>query len=250
MFIALNEMLQCMQVKELWAAVSTAESPEALSKLNKDTAKLLSQLQDCPRARILRAAAQLRCGAWDGACASAAAAGESTEPRIKLQAWWINCECLYAQGDLDRCARRLESGLDILRRLESAEGEGVGAVVVQQDDDCLPLPASSRVEELARKMKTVLQCKQLGNTAFQQKDYPEAERQYSAALAVREVAAPAFSAVLYSNRAAVHMVCVIDSPCFFSKLSNLNDLSRKCRVFCGEHELSVLYRDTAVGKHV
>lgn len=193
-----------MQVKELWAAVTTAESPEALSRLLKDTAKLLGQLQDCPRARILRAAAQLRCGAWDGACSSAAAAGEWPSARIKLQAWWINCECLYAQGDLDKCGRRLEGGLDMLRKLEAENG--VGGNVGQLEEDCLPLPASARVQDLASKMQAVLQCKQLGNAAFQQKDYPEAERQYTAALAVREVAAPVFSAVLYSNRAAVHMV--------------------------------------------
>lgn len=193
-----------VQVKDLWAAVATAESPEALAKLNKDTEKLLNQLQDCPRARILRAAAQLRCGAWEGACSSAASAGQWPSPRIKLQAWWINCECLYAQGELEQCAKRLNSGLPMLRQLESAEG--VGGLVVQDEDDCIPLPASTRVQELASKMQAVLRCKQQGNAAFQAKEYSDAEKHYTAALAIREVAAPAFIAVLYSNRAAVHMV--------------------------------------------
>jgi hypothetical protein len=203
---AFNVMWKYMQVKDLWASVATAQSPEALSKLDRDTAKLLSQLQDCPRARLLRAAALVRCGAWDGACSSAAAAGDCSMPRMKLQAWWINCECLYAQGDLERCAKRLEAGLGMLQRLESAVPEGAA----QPEDDCLPLPASTHVQELASKMQIVMQCKQQGNAAFQKKNYTEAERQYTAALAVREVAAPAFSAVLYSNRAAVHMARSID----------------------------------------
>jgi hypothetical protein len=129
---------------------------------------------------------------------------------MKLGAWWIHCECLYAQGDLEGCSRQLESGLDMLRKLE-ADGS-VEGVVFQRNDEYLPLPASSRLQELASKMQVVLQHKKQGNDAFKQKHYREAERQYTAALAIQEVAAPAFSAVIYSNLAAVHIVRFLFPP--------------------------------------
>jgi hypothetical protein len=111
-------------------------------------------------------------------------------------------------GDLERCSRQLESGLQRLesglRRLEACEG--VSWLVVQRDDDCLALPARARVQELASKMQLVLLQLQRGNHAEQQRDYGEAERQYTAALAVREVTAPAFSAALYGELALLQCV--------------------------------------------
>ena len=107
----------------------------------------------------------------------------------------------------------LKSGLNMLRSLEESSGSSGG--IERRAGDCVPLRSSARVQELASKMATVLRCKQQGNTAFQQRDYAGAERHYTAALAVRGVAAPFFSAVLYSNRVAVHMV---RNPRFISLL--------------------------------
>lgn len=196
-----------VQVKELWDAVPAANSREDLSKLHRDAKAVIEMhLTHCPRARLLQAAVHLRAGAWREAMRSADAAGEAASQqsqRLALQAWWLQCESLYAQGDLEQCANRLGGGLAMLQQheAEAADGQSGGA-----EEDCVEVPRSERAKHLAAQMARVLQLRKAGNHAFKAGKFADAERLYSEALAHRDVASPVFWALLYSNRAAVFEV--------------------------------------------
>lgn len=204
----------CAELDAVWAAVAAAESADDVAAAERDAKLLLERMCEAFDVNLLHAAALLRAGRWRQAEAAALAAGSAVAgaeaPRAKLQAWWLQCETLYAEGELEKCVARLECGLGDLEALERSEP--ADAVALERGlaggaaGRRVPLPPAAHVRERVADLRQVLQGRSAGNAAFTDKRYEEAARLYTLALGERRVAAPAFWARLYSNRAAAYQV--------------------------------------------
>lgn len=202
----------CSEIDEAWVALAAAETTDAAAAAERAARRLLDRVCDAFDVKLLLAAALLRGGRWRPAEAAAVAAAAAADgPHGRLQAWWLQCETLYAEGELEKCVRRMEDGVGDLEALERTGAGGGGGALDRglaggSLGDRVPLPTVSQVRERIGDMRQVLQGRSAGNAAFTDKRYEEAARLYTLALGERRVAAPAFWAKLHSNRAAAYQV--------------------------------------------
>eukprot|EP00892_Ulva_mutabilis_P011019 jgi/Ulvmu1/828/UM010_0202.1 len=205
----------CSDLDGAWAAVAAAADDDAAEAVLCNARALLERAADAFDAKLLHAAALLRTGRWRQAEAAAISAGRAAAggdaARARQQAWWVQCETLYAEGQLEKCVERLDGGLRDLEKLERVGGAGDGGEAgVERGLEGgslghrVPLPAVAHVKERLADLRQVLQGRSAGNKAFEEKRYEEAARLYTLALGERRVAAPAFWARLHSNRAAAY----------------------------------------------
>lgn len=201
-------------IESVWTAVATAENEDAAIAAVQNARALLDRVCDGFDVKLLYAAALLRAGRWRQAESAAMTAGRGADgdgaARCRLQAWWLQCETLYGEGELEKCVERLEGGVPDLEALERGAGGGSAALDRGMEGHSLgervPLPTAALVKERAAEMRQVLQGRSAGNAAYAERRFEEAARLYTLALGERHVAAPAFWARLHSNRAAAYQV--------------------------------------------
>ena len=183
----------CDSARSEWAALRGSAAAGDSAGMTAAVARAASALRERPRfgeLALLQAAAALWRGDWDVALRlTRAAAATHAGSAIQAQAWWLQCDVLFAQGDLQACADLLAAGASSLAAVEDA----VDVVV------SLPTAAAARARAAA--IAAALEHRKRGTEQVAAERLAEAERAYTAALSVAEAAAPPFCAKLYHNRA-------------------------------------------------
>jgi tetratricopeptide (TPR) repeat protein len=201
-------------VARLWGGIPLAMDAPSVGALMRECQMVARKMPRCPGTSLLCASCALRAGRWKDAVAHARTCDSARDKSVQLQAWWLNCEALYAQGDLAQCAERLDAGHKVLSSLSDSDAQALRS----EEGQRVPLPDAARLLELVASLRVAVTKKEQGNSAFAAGRHEQAVELYTAALGVQDAAAPAFAAVLYSNRAAAYKV--LFCSLFLMPLSN------------------------------
>jgi tetratricopeptide (TPR) repeat protein len=193
----------------LWASLLAAETPAdalaiecaALDKLRTD--------DSYAHLHLLAAAAASRGCRWLEARGHLEAADRLPDAAARLQAWWLAADVLFAQGSLAQCADVLGKHLPHLVAFARQP-------VDTHEPGAVPLPQPPVVATLEGAMRRAVSAKERGNAAIKDRRYSDAAAAYSEAIGEGLVAAPAFLAILFSNRAAAMQVRFLVVVCLFA----------------------------------